>query len=168
MNSTPDPMKTAEITFHSEDETTEFARLLSAQLAAGDTILLSGPIGAGKSFLSRAIIQNRMLEHGAVEDVPSPTFTLVQTYVLGDVEFWHSDLYRLGDAYEIEELGLIDAFDSAVSLVEWPDRLGTLTPENAMFVELDVGSHEDERQASFRWHDDKWTQKILTAIAGSK
>lgn len=116
--------------------TDRFADALAARLGAGDAILLSGPLGAGKSHLARRIIQVRQSEHGAPEDVPSPTFTLVQTYMAGDLEIWHADLYRLADASEVVELGLADAFETALVLVEWPDRLGPLAPRSALHLHL--------------------------------
>lgn len=103
------------------------------QLAPGHTLLLQGPIGTGKSHLARALIQTRL---GRIEDVPSPTFTLVQTYDAGDTEIWHADLYRLTHPDEVLELGLADAFATAICLVEWPDRLGDLTPPDAIRLEL--------------------------------
>ena len=93
---------------------------------AGDTLLLQGPIGAGKTHLARALIQARQSAAGrAAEDVPSPSFTLVQTYEAGETEIWHADLFRLGNAAEADELGLTDAFDAAICLIEWPERLGS-------------------------------------------
>lgn len=108
---------------------------LAQILKAGDTVLLEGPIGAGKSHLARALIRARL---GRMEDVPSPTFTLVQIYEMPDTEIWHSDLYRLGHPDEILELGLEQAFGSAICLIEWPDRLGPHLPENALHVGLSI------------------------------
>lgn len=105
---------------------------LAAHLGAGDCLLLAGPIGAGKSQLARALIRARL---GRFEDVPSPTFTLVQTYQ-ADVEIWHADLYRLSHPDEVLELGLDDAFADAICLIEWPDRLGRLAPKGAISIEL--------------------------------
>ena len=70
-----------------------------------------------------------------MEDVPSPTFTLVQTYQ-ADVEIWHADLYRLSHMDEVAELGLEEAFDSAICLIEWPDRLGSAAPKSAIRLAL--------------------------------
>lgn len=105
-------------------------------LVPGDTILLAGEIGAGKSTFARALIKTRLHEIGRDEDVPSPTYTLVQTYEVARGEIWHCDLYRLNDSDEILDLGLEEAFEHAVCLIEWPDRLGSLTPPNALRVEL--------------------------------
>lgn len=117
----------------SPEDTARRAAAVARHARPGDVFLLSGPIGAGKTAFARAFIQARLAEAGApVEDVPSPTFTLVQTYDAGGSEIWHADLYRLTHPDEVEELGLIDAFDTAICLVEWPDRLGELTPERSV------------------------------------
>lgn len=110
------------------DETARLGRWFAPRLRAGDCLLLEGPIGAGKSHFARALIQARL---GRAEDVPSPTFTLVQTYQ-ADIEIWHADLYRLTHPDEVLELGLDAAFDDAVCLIEWPDRLGALAPKGAL------------------------------------
>jgi tRNA threonylcarbamoyladenosine biosynthesis protein TsaE len=111
---------------------------LGVQLAKvaqpGDCLLLSGPIGAGKSTLARAFVRTRC---GAGEDVPSPTFTLVQVYEDGVTEIWHADLYRLTHPDEVGELGLEDAFVTAICLVEWPDRLGKYQPDGALHLALE-------------------------------
>lgn len=104
-------------------------------LQPGDTVLLEGPIGAGKSHLARALIRARL---GRMEDVPSPTFTLVQTYEAADTEIWHADLYRLSHPDEVLELGLEQAFGTAICLVEWPDRLGPHLPADALHLQLSV------------------------------
>lgn len=108
---------------------------LAGQLQAGDTVLLEGQIGAGKSHLARALIRARL---GRLEDVPSPTFTLVQTYDTEEGEIWHVDLYRLSHPDEVLELGLEQAFGSAICLIEWPDRLGPHLPADALHLQLSI------------------------------
>jgi tRNA threonylcarbamoyladenosine biosynthesis protein TsaE len=117
--------------------TEALGRHLAHALGAGDTLLLSGAIGTGKTHLARALITERLLCAGErPEDVPSPTFTLVQSYRAGPLEIWHADLYRLSGPDEVQETGLADAFGSNLCIVEWPDRLGPLRPASALAVEL--------------------------------
>lgn len=115
-------------TLETAKDAADFAASFSIHLKAGDCVLLSGPVGAGKTHFARSIIQAMMARDGEVEDVPSPTFTLVQVYETSVGEIWHTDLYRLSHVDEITELGLEDAFDTAITLVEWPDRLGGVRP----------------------------------------
>ena len=121
--------------------TTRLGAALAALVRPGDTLLLHGPIGAGKTHLARALIQARL---GRREDVPSPSFTLVQTYSAGQTEIWHADLYRLSHPDEVFELGLHDAFSTAICLIEWPDRLGTSAPKEALNITL--SSENDGRR----------------------
>ena len=108
-----------DLTLHDADQTARLAVTLGRALTAGDVVLLTGDVGAGKTHFARALIQSLL---AVPEDVPSPTFTLVQTYDAPAAAIWHADLYRLTSVYEIEELGLTDAFSDAICLVEWPDR----------------------------------------------
>ena len=114
--------------------TQRFGGLLARQLQASDVIALSGALGAGKSVLARAIIQ---AVDAAQDDVPSPTFTLVQQYALADgTPLWHLDLYRIETPQEAMALGLDDAFIDAVCLIEWPDRLQKLLPKTNLSIHL--------------------------------
>jgi tRNA threonylcarbamoyladenosine biosynthesis protein TsaE len=122
-----------------EAATAGLARQLAPLLKPGDTLLLEGPIGAGKSAFARAVIRARL---GRMEDVPSPTFTLVQTYEAADGDIWHCDLYRLTHADELFELGLDEAFIKAICLIEWPDRLGNEAPQNALRLTFSAGRNE--------------------------
>ena len=105
---------------------------LIPQLSAGQTVCLLGGLGAGKTTLVRGMIQSVL---GDI-DVPSPTYTLVQTYEMPEFELWHCDMYRLDRPEDGYELGLIDAFEEAVCLIEWPDKLGELIPDDAMRIEI--------------------------------
>ena len=116
-----------------DSATTRLGVLLAGLVQPGDTVLLHGPVGAGKTHLARALIQARL---GRAEDVPSPSFTLVQTYAADGADIWHADLYRLSHPHDVLELGLDDAFASAICLIEWPDRLGKSTPKNALNITL--------------------------------
>lgn len=137
----------------SPEATCRFAARLGARLMVGDVLLLEGGIGAGKTHFSRCLIQSRL---PLPEDVPSPTFTLVQTYETQGCEIWHSDLYRLGDVSEVEELGLTEAFEAAICLVEWPDRLGSLIPANALHLKFEPGQAENSRILTLSWSAPRW------------
>ncbi len=142
-----------EISFSSPDDTCEFAQRLGGLLAPGDVLLFEGEIGAGKTHFARCLIQSLLPQP---EDVPSPTFTLVQTYDASDFEIWHADLYRLTSPDEVVELGLTDAFETALCLVEWPDRLAELSPKNALTLSLDMTDIPGERRMALRANDDRW------------
>jgi len=127
-----------------ETLTAALARMLAATLRPGDTILLDGPVGAGKTHFARAFVRAR--QGDAAEDVPSPTFTLVQTYHDPQgTEIWHADLYRLTDPSELAELGLDEALTDAVCLIEWPDRLDRL-PDGAITVSIAAQADPDLRE----------------------
>ena len=137
-------------------ETEELASALKENLQNGDIILLKGEIGAGKSLFARSLIQTAMDQ---VEEVPSPTFTIVQTYETKLGSIWHADLYRLTDQSEIFELGLIDAFVSEIVIVEWPERLGHLEPQDALTVEI-VILENDKREVIFSTNSSIWKARL--------
>ncbi|MCR9110163.1 tRNA (adenosine(37)-N6)-threonylcarbamoyltransferase complex ATPase subunit type 1 TsaE [Marivita sp. XM-24bin2] len=141
--------------------TAQLAVRLGASLSAGDTLLLEGDIGAGKSHFARALIQSRLAEP---EDVPSPTFTLVQVYDLPECELWHADLYRLNDPDQVVELGLLDAFETAICIIEWPDRLDDLAPADALTIRLDDPDQSDMRNITFEWQNPAWTKRVTEAL----
>ncbi|MEL0438344.1 tRNA (adenosine(37)-N6)-threonylcarbamoyltransferase complex ATPase subunit type 1 TsaE [Phycobacter sp. K97] len=148
-------------TLDTPDKTAELAEQIAGTLRPGDCLLLEGPIGAGKTHFARNLIQSLQ---EVPEDVPSPTFTLVQTYDLPEGDLWHADLYRLTSLDEIEELGLIAAFDDAITLVEWPDRLEELTPAHALHLTFDLDpENEDARRLTLQWSDEKW-QPLMERI----
>jgi len=129
-------LASASIDLPDTDATQGLARKLAGMAESGVCLLLDGPVGAGKTFLARAMIQHLMSAQGHVEDVPSPTFTLVQTYAIGALELWHADLYRLTSTDELLELGLETAFETAFCVIEWPDRMGDLAPPSALQITL--------------------------------
>ncbi|WP_394340271.1 tRNA (adenosine(37)-N6)-threonylcarbamoyltransferase complex ATPase subunit type 1 TsaE [Meridianimarinicoccus zhengii] len=145
---------------HGPDATAALAASIAPLCRAGDVIALWGGIGAGKSHFARALIATRLAAAGRAEDIPSPTFTLVQTYDADEIEIWHSDLYRLTHADEVLELGLEDAFDSALCLIEWPDRLGSDLPGRALHLRLDPGSGPDDRIARLHAMGGGWADRL--------
>lgn len=152
-----------DLTLTDPDQTAALAESFAHNLSAGDTVLLAGDVGAGKSVFARALIQARMAELGLVEDVPSPTFTLVQTYNLQETEVWHADLYRLTHADELIELGLDDAFESAICLIEWSDRLGSIAPKNALGIQIKIEPN-DTRVLNLEWSDPKWDSIVQNTL----
>ncbi|MBY0501568.1 MAG: tRNA (adenosine(37)-N6)-threonylcarbamoyltransferase complex ATPase subunit type 1 TsaE [Alphaproteobacteria bacterium] len=133
------------------EETAALARKVAQLLKPRDVIFLKGNLGAGKSTFARSLVQALC---GTEIEVPSPTFTLVQTYETPSFTLWHFDLYRLKYSEEAYELGIEEAYIAGVSLIEWPERLGTLLPKDYLEIELKYGSHENERILCLRgWKD---------------
>jgi hypothetical protein len=116
-----------------EAATRQFAEDLALAAAPGDCLALSGDLGSGKSTLARAFI--RTIADDEALDVPSPTFTLVQSYDLR-IPVAHFDLYRIGSEDEMEELGLDEAHDRGIALIEWPQKAGGRIPADAIHVDL--------------------------------
>jgi tRNA threonylcarbamoyladenosine biosynthesis protein TsaE len=137
--------------------TERLAAIIAGQARPGDAILLSGDLGAGKTHFARAFI-NALTP--APEEVPSPTFTLVQTYdglaQGAPVKIWHFDLYRLKSPEETLELGIDEVFAEGIALVEWPDRLGYYKPREHLELNLAI-TGDGARQATLRptpsWQD---------------
>lgn len=127
----------------SEEETIKVAAAFAATLKPRDIILLNGDLGMGKSVFSRAVI--RAITHNPDLDVPSPTFTLAQTYDTPMGDIWHFDLYRLKDPEELYEIGWEDALSTGIVLVEWPERLDYLTPKKSITVTLAQGETPTSR-----------------------
>lgn len=144
--------RSATLTSHSSDNTAQIALMVAPVLSAGQTLCLQGALGAGKSLFARTIIRALTDEI----DIPSPTFTIVQTYDAPAFEIWHADLYRLTDAAELNELGLHDATQTALCLVEWPDQLG-FSPPDALWIRFDTTEDPDHRSLAFTATGDRWS-----------
>jgi tRNA threonylcarbamoyladenosine biosynthesis protein TsaE len=130
--------------------TEALAARVAALARAGDAVLLEGPLGAGKSAFARAFLRAAAGDPGL--EVPSPTFTLVQSYDLPRFRAHHFDLWRLDGPGPLAELGWDEALADLV-LVEWPDRLGKLRPQEALLVALRLAG-EGARQAQLSgWPD---------------
>jgi tRNA threonylcarbamoyladenosine biosynthesis protein TsaE len=128
-----------------EAATAALAARISALAEAGDVIALRGDLGVGKTAFARAFIRAR---GNRGEEVPSPTFTLVQVYEGDPTAIWHFDLFRLRSPEEAWELGIEDAFGEGISLIEWSDRLATLLPARRLEITLAFGDRSDARRAS--------------------
>lgn len=134
--------------------TDALARALARVVRCGDVLLLEGQIGAGKTHLARALIHAL----GVTEHVPSPTFTLVQVYDAPMGEVWHADLYRLTHADEVIELGLPEAFETALCLIEWPERLGRDQPKQALTLRFSLLG--EGRRIEFLAFDPAWRGRL--------
>ncbi len=130
---------------NSEKETINIASEFASSLKKGDVICLYGDLGMGKSVFARALI--RKLTNNPKEEVPSPTFTLVQTY--GD-NIFHYDLYRIEDPEEIWELNWEEAISNSITLIEWPERLGYLLPNRHIRIDITQGSDKIQRIINIR------------------
>lgn len=130
---------------HSETETAALANNIARNLVSNNVLLLSGPLGVGKSVFARALI--RALCGDETLEVPSPTFTLLQTYESAKGPVFHYDLYRLKDPEEIYELGWEESLKDGITIVEWPERLGSLMPARRLDIRIaNVKNSPDARE----------------------
>jgi tRNA threonylcarbamoyladenosine biosynthesis protein TsaE len=145
-------MHNQQILLTTEAQTQQFAQSIADRAEVGDVIYLKGTLGMGKSVFARAFIQHLA---GVAIDIPSPTFTLVQTYDTLKKPVWHFDLYRLTTPDEAYELGLDEALATAIALIEWPERLGNTRFSHTLTLELSQGPHEKARLLNYlpqgRW-----------------
>jgi len=141
--------------------TAGLARRLAALARGGDVIALRGDLGVGKTSFARAFINALPGPDGApmAEEVPSPTFTLVQSYRRLPADVWHLDLYRLERPEEAYELGIEEAFGSAIVVIEWPERLGNLLPPQRLDLTFSFTSVEEARCAAMTGSGD-WTSRL--------
>ena len=116
-----------------EAATARLGAAVAAALAAGEAVCLTGPLGAGKSTLARALVRALTKPD---EEVPSPTFTLVQFYEGARLSVAHFDLYRLSDPDEAYEIGLDEALETGCAVIEWPERLGGRLPADRLDIEI--------------------------------
>jgi tRNA threonylcarbamoyladenosine biosynthesis protein TsaE len=135
------------IALKDEAATAALAQRLAPHLKAGDVVALSGDLGAGKTSFARALIRALSGPDGSGREVPSPTFTLVQTYETPAGRIHHFDLYRIQSPDELAEIGWDEAPADGVVLVEWPDRAGTLLPAGRLDIALSFGADSTSRQA---------------------
>jgi len=132
--------------------TEKLGNIIASGLRAGDTVALKGDLGAGKTTLARAILRGL----GVSEDVPSPSFTLVQEYETPKIAVRHYDFYRIENAREIDELGIDDALDDGAVLIEWPERAENRIARDALRVTLSASgetARNVEIEGPARWAD---------------
>ncbi len=141
------------------DETVALAQKLAVNAKCGDIIGLTGELGIGKTEFARAFICARL---GSTE-VPSPTFTLVQVYE-DLTPIWHFDLYRILEAVEIFELGIEEAFDSGISLIEWPEKMSEYCPDEWLRLILVRGNSQQFREATLEANGDRSIELLKRSL----
>ena len=137
----------------------QLATNIAKVFVAGDVVALNGDLGAGKSTLARFIIQSFL---GDETNVPSPTFTLVQTYEAKKFDIWHMDLYRLEEPTQIIELGVEEAFSNSLCLIEWAEKGQGFLPREIMNINIENGDCLNSRNIVFL--GDKFKQKKLDKL----
>ena len=143
-----------------ENATKAIARKLSRFLTSREVITLSGDLGSGKTFFARALVQSFTSN---IEEVLSPTFSLVQTYETSLGLISHFDLYRINRPEEVFEIGFDDAVADGIVLIEWPSHLGLLLPVDRIEVEIKHGNTETSRHLKFCGYGHRAT-KLLDAF----
>ena len=138
-----------ELSLPDEAATWALGVAVAKALRAGEAVCLSGPLGAGKSSLARALIRELTT---AEEEVPSPTYTLVQSYDGAGFPLAHFDLYRIKSPDEVEELGLDEALEAGAAIIEWPQRLGGRLPPHRLSIEIEPTPDGSARTAKLGFH----------------
>jgi tRNA threonylcarbamoyladenosine biosynthesis protein TsaE len=147
-------------------DTRRLAERCAALARPGDVVALAGGLGAGKTAFARAFVNAVARREGAPEeDVPSPTFTLVQVYEFPTMTVYHFDLYRIENPEEVTELGLEEALADGVTLIEWPERLGGDLSADRLALNFDFGDGESERRCTIRGHGD-WVARARSLADG--
>lgn len=140
--------------FESEPQLQAFAAQLARVCRRGDCLLLFGDLGAGKTSFARGFICALL---GEGTEVPSPTFTLVQTYPAA-IPVWHFDLYRLKHASELQEIGLEDALEQGITLMEWPQIAEGHLPPDALEIYIEPAGQG--RQLTLRGLSAHWQNRL--------
>lgn len=141
--------------------TTQEAKRLASFLHPGDLLLLQGELGVGKTAFARAILRTLSADDALV--VPSPTFNLIQIFETGCGPVWHVDLYRLRSPEEWAELGLEEAFLSAICLVEWPDHLNTFWKSQGLELRFSMDHHTGNRTLIYSG-EKEWARRFEAMV----
>ena len=149
-------------------EIIDLADIFARNIDKGDIILMDGPLGIGKTFFSRAIINARFLiDNLEIEEVPSPTFSIIQEYDLRYFSILHLDLYRLENEKDLFELGIPDIFDENVIILEWPDLIKNFLPSRFLSVSLfQHNNAKNSRNIELKFFGEGWENiyKSLTKL----
>ena len=145
------------VSLGSEDDTVRFAAQVWQHVQVGDVIALWGDLGVGKTAFARGFIRAATT---ATEEVPSPTFTLLQTYDSDLGPIHHFDLYRIEHEGEVLELGIDDAFADGVSLIEWPGNMGRWLPHKRLDLTLETDGDSGTRTAKLSSADPDWQARL--------
>ena len=139
-------------------EIIDLADIFAKNIDKGDIILMDGPLGIGKTFFSRAIINARcLMDNLEIEEVPSPTFSIIQEYDLRYFSIFHLDLYRLESETDLFELGIPDIFDENVIILEWPDLIKNFLPSRFLSVSLSQHNNaENSRNIELKFFGEGW------------
>ena len=140
-----------------EQATSGFGAALASVLRSGDVIGLAGALGAGKTTLARGVID----VFAGAEEVPSPTYMLVETYEGEGATLWHFDLYRLEKPADVWELGLEEALADGICLIEWPERIAGLLPGDAL--QLDLAILDDGARLVTASGPENWRERLRAA-----
>ena len=150
----------SEMIIKSENGMQKLGKFLATIFKPYDIITLNGDVGVGKTFLSKSIIYNMT----KIKEVPSPTFNLVQTYPIDNIEIWHCDFYRINCYEEVEEIGVFEDLKDKIILLEWPkfkDEIKYLNPLN-VFIDIvydEEKSNTYPRKVSFNGSN-KWMKRL--------
>lgn len=149
-----------------EAETIALAKRLEPYLMRGDVLTLNGTLGAGKTAFARALIRSLC---GAEVEVPSPTFNLLLTYECPKGPVYHYDFYRLEDPEEVWELDIEDAYDQAITVMEWVERLEDLAPKDVLNITLTIPKEgaDTERHIQIQGGD-VWKNRLQTFEPGQQ
>ena len=144
------------------------ASKISGKLKAGDIILLKGSLGVGKTYFARNLIVETLKFNKIWDEVPSPSFSLIQIYDTLNPKVCHVDLYRISFLSELEELGLEDLYDDFITLIEWPERLGNRLPSRFLEIEFSFSTRgEDKRNLAILFEGSNWDHISVPLIQDS-